>query len=61
MAPRYAMGGDPLPPGQVTDPEKLTTDEVRQGVTGNGVRYMLIVSLGGGLLALAGVWLFVSH
>jgi hypothetical protein len=61
MAPHYAMGGEPLPPGQVTDPEKLTTDEVRQGVTGNGVRYVLIFSLAGAIIAMAAAWMLIPH
>ena len=61
MAPHYAMDGKPLPPGQVTDPEKLTTDEVRQGVTGNGVRYVLILSLAGALIAMAAAWMLIPH
>ncbi len=41
------------------DPEALTTDEVRQGETGHGVRYMLMFSLGAAIVALAIAWVFV--
>lgn len=41
------------------DPEALTTDEVRQGETGHGVRYMLMFSLGAAMVALAIAWVFV--
>ena len=61
MAPHYAMGGEPLPPGQVTDPDLLTTNEVRQGETGNGVRYVLILSLAGALIAMGVAWMFIPH
>src|SRR3954464_14003158 len=49
-----------LPPGQVTDPNTLTTDEARQGVTGFGVRYVLAFSLGGALMALVVAWLVIA-
>jgi hypothetical protein len=42
------------------DPEALSTDEVRQGETGHGVRYVLAVSLTAALVALAIAWIFVS-
>lgn len=41
------------------DPEDLTVNEVRQGVTGNGVRYVLMFSLSAALVALAAAWVFV--
>jgi len=41
------------------DPEALTVDEVRQGETGHGVRYMLMFSLAAALIALAIAWVFV--
>jgi hypothetical protein len=41
------------------NPEDLTTNEVRQGVTGNGVRYVLLVSLVAALVALGLTWMFV--
>ena len=41
------------------DPEALTVDEVRQGETGHGVRYMLMFSLGAAVIALAIAWVFV--
>ena len=41
------------------DPENLTVNEVRQGVTGNGVRYVLMFSLSAALIALAAAWVFV--
>lgn len=43
---------------QVKHPEDLSTDEVRQGVTGNGVRYVLAFSLGAALIALGLTWAF---
>jgi hypothetical protein len=42
------------------DPEALTTDEVRGGETGHGVRYMLVVSLTAALIALAVAWVYVA-
>jgi hypothetical protein len=44
---------------QVKDPEGLSTDEIRQGVTGNGVRYVLAISLGAALIGLGLAWVFV--
>jgi len=44
---------------QVKDPEDLSTDEIRQGATGNGVRYVLAISLGAALIGLGLVWVFV--
>ena len=41
------------------DPEELSVTEVRQGVTGVGVRYVLMFSLSAALIALAAVWVFV--
>lgn len=41
------------------DPENLTVNEVRQGVTGHGVRYVLMVSLSAALIALAAAWFLV--
>lgn len=41
------------------DPEDLTVTQVRQGVTGMGVRYVLMFSLSAALIALAAVWIFV--
>ncbi len=41
------------------DPEALSTDEVRQGETGHGVRYVLMVSLTAALIALAVAWVYV--
>jgi len=41
------------------DPENLTVNEVRQGATGNGVRYVLMFSLSAALIALAAAWVFV--
>jgi hypothetical protein len=49
-----------LPPGQVTDPNALSVDEARQGVTGFGVRYVLAFSLGGALMALVVAWLVIA-
>jgi hypothetical protein len=44
----------------VKHPEDLSTDEVRQGVTGNGVRYVLAFSLGAALIALGLTWAFAA-
>jgi hypothetical protein len=43
----------------VKAPEDLSTDEVRQGVTGHGVRYVLMISLATSLVALAVAWVLV--
>ncbi|MCA0201679.1 MAG: hypothetical protein LCH56_12715 [Proteobacteria bacterium] len=40
-------------------PENLTVNEVRQGETGHGVRYVLMVSLSAALVALVVAWAFV--
>jgi hypothetical protein len=47
------------PTDMVREPEEMTTDEVRQGVTGHGVRYVLMISLGTSLVALAIAWVLV--
>jgi len=47
------------PTDNVKDPEDLSTDEVRQGTTGHGVRYVLIISLATSLVALAIAWVLV--
>ena len=44
---------------QVRDPESLTTDEMRQGVTGFGVRYVLFISTVAALVALAAAWVLI--
>ncbi|MGE3334998.1 MAG: hypothetical protein AB7I36_15235 [Rhodospirillaceae bacterium] len=41
------------------DPENLTVNDVRQGETGHGVRYVLMVSLSAALVALVVAWAFV--
>jgi hypothetical protein len=41
--------------------ETLTTDEARQGVTGHNVRYILLVSLVGALIAGGVAWAWVSN
>jgi hypothetical protein len=38
--------------------ERKTTDQIRQGITGQGVRYVLVLSLLGSLVALAVVYLY---
>lgn len=48
-------------PGPVRDPESLTTDEVRQGVTGFGVRYVLFISTVAALVALAAAWVLIGQ
>lgn len=40
--------------------ERKTTDQIRQGITGQGVRYVLVFSLLGSLVALAVVYFFLS-
>ena len=45
----------------VRDPESLTTDEVRQGVTGFGVRYVLFISTAAALVALVAAWVLIAH
>ena len=47
-----------VPTDQVKYPEDLSTDEVRQGVTGHGVRYVLGVSLAAALIGLALAWIY---
>ncbi len=42
------------------DPEKLTVNEVRQGETGHGVRYVLMASLSAALIGLAVAWVYVT-
>ena len=49
------------PSQQVRDPETLTTDEVRQGVTGFGVRYVLLISTIAALVALAAAWVLIGQ
>ena len=44
----------------VTAAEALTTDQVRQGETGHGLRYVLAVSLAAALIALAAAWMYVT-
>ncbi|MCC6914099.1 MAG: hypothetical protein IT566_10390 [Rhodospirillaceae bacterium] len=41
------------------DPETLTVNELRQGETGHGVRYVLVISLSAALVALVAAWAFV--
>ena len=41
------------------NPEDLSTDEIRQGVTGHGVRYVLAISLGAALIGLGLAWVLV--
>ena len=45
--------------GAVRNAEELSTDEVRGGATGTGLRYVLIVSLAGTVVALAAIWVWV--
>jgi hypothetical protein len=42
------------------DSDSLTTDELRGGTTGNHVRYILIFSLAGALIALGAAWFWVK-
>ena len=44
---------------QVKNPEDLSVDEIRQGETGHGVRYVLGISLGAALIGLGLAWVFV--
>lgn len=52
---------EPTQQGPVRDPETLTTDEVRQGVTGFGVRYVLFISTIAALVALAAAWVLIGQ
>lgn len=49
------------PTNVVRDPESLTTDEVRQGVTGFGVRYVLFISTAAALVALVAAWVLIGQ
>jgi hypothetical protein len=43
-------------------PTEKSTNEVRQGVTGHNVRYVLMLSLGAAVLVLACIWqVFFFH
>jgi len=44
---------------EMKHPEDLSVEEVRQGVTGHGVRYVLAVSLAAALVGLGLAWAFV--
>jgi hypothetical protein len=44
---------------QVKNPEDLSVEEVRQGVTGHGVRYVLGISLAAALIGLGLAWVLV--
>jgi hypothetical protein len=45
----------------VRDPESLTTNEVRQGATGFGVRYVLLISTVAALVAMAAAWVLIGQ
>ena len=47
------------PTNETKQPEDLSVDEVRQGETGNGVRYVLAISLAAALIGLGLAWVFV--
>jgi len=51
---------DYAPFHQSKDKDTPTTDDVRQGVTGHGVRYVLAVSLGLSLVALFLAWSYLT-
>jgi hypothetical protein len=61
MAIHHAMEPRPVGQGEARDPESLTTDEVRQGVTGFGVRYVLFISTGAALVALVAAWVLIGQ
>ncbi|MHB1207703.1 MAG: hypothetical protein ACYCZX_19220 [Rhodospirillaceae bacterium] len=61
MAIHHTMEPRPLEQGKARDPESLTTDEVRQGVTGFGVRYVLFISTAAALVALAAAWVLIGQ
>ena len=61
MAVDQTMDPRPLAPGTARDPENLSTDEVRQGVTGFGVRYVLFISTAAALVALLAAWVLVGQ
>lgn len=44
----------------VKNPEDLSVEEVRQGVTGHGVRYVLVISLSAALVGLGLAWIIVA-
>ncbi len=44
---------------QVKNPEDLSVEEVRQGETGHGVRYVLGISLAAALIGLGVAWVLV--
>lgn len=48
-----------LPTDHPKQPEDLSTNEVRQGETGHGVRYVLAISLSAALIALGLAWVYV--
>jgi hypothetical protein len=49
-----------VPEHAPSTPETLTTNEVRQGVTGHGVRYVLAISLGLSIVALFLAWTYLT-
>ena len=48
-----------LPTDHPKQPEELSTNEVRGGETGHGVRYVLAISLSAALIALGLAWVYV--
>lgn len=58
---QQTMEQHPAAPAEGRNPETLTTDEVRQGVTGFGVRYVLFISTVAALVALAAAWVLIGQ
>ncbi len=54
-----ATGHESDATNQVKDPEDLSVEEVRQGTTGHGVRYVLGISLAAALIGLGLAWVLV--
>ena len=47
--------------GRKETPVVLTTTEAREGVTGHGVRYVLLISTAAIVLIFGAFWLFYFH
>jgi hypothetical protein len=61
MAIHQTMEPRPVGRDEARDPESLTTDEIRQGVTGFGMRYVLFISTGAALVALVAAWVLIGQ
>ena len=47
--------------GTTETPVVLTTTQAREGVTGHGVRYVLVISTAAVVVIFAALWLFYFH